>query len=253
QAALTESEPMGFGTAVLWACHALGLLELGLGHPVAAASHLDRIDAMATAHEIIEPCGVWWQADHVEALVRSGRAHEAEQALARFESCAARSERAWASATTARCRALTARSADDAEHWFEVSLTHHERLVAPFELARTLLCRAERRVATGSVLDSSTDLNEAIAIFDGLGATSWSAQGCALRDTILARDLPTADERLSPAERRVAEAVVEGLTNREVAAQLFVSEKTVEFHLHNVYRKLSVRSRSQLVRRFPQA
>lgn len=249
QAALAESESMGFGTAVMWACHGLGLLELGLGHAVAAASHLDRVDALATAYEIIEPCGVWWQADHVEALVRSGRPHEAEQALARFEAGAARSQHAWAAATTARCRGLLAATVDDAEHWFDVALTHHDRLAAPFELGRTLLCRAERRVATGSRLDPSADLNEALAIFDALGAVSWSAQACALRDTITVRVEPSIDELLSPAEHRVAEAVAEGLTNREVAARLYVSEKTVEFHLHNIYRKLQVRSRSQLVRR----
>jgi DNA-binding NarL/FixJ family response regulator len=59
----------------------------------------------------------------------------------------------------------------------------------------------------------------------------------------------TIEELLSPAERRVAEAVAAGMSNREVASSLYVSEKTVEFHLHNVYRKLSVRSRTQLVRR----
>jgi DNA-binding CsgD family transcriptional regulator len=253
QAALAESEPMGFGTAIMWACHALGQLELGFGHAVAAASYLDRIDVMASAHEIVEPCGVWWQADHIEALIRSGRPHEAAHALARFESSAERSPRLWAAATAARCRALMAPTAEQAEECFEIALAHHDRLAAPYELGRTLLCRAERRVATGSTLDSSADLDEAIAIFDALGAASWSAQGCALRDAMTARDQPNLDELLSPAERRVAEAVVDGLTNKEVAALLFVSEKTVEFHLHNVYRKLAVRSRSQLVRRFPKA
>ena len=248
-AALAASEPMGFGTAVIWAYHALGLLELGLGHAVAAASHLDHINALASAHEIVEPSIVWWQADHVEALVRSGRPHEAAQALARFESSAALSPLVWASATTSRCRALMATNPDDAEHWFAVSLGHHDRLAAPFELARTLLCRAERRVATSSPLDPSADLAEALAIFEGLGASSWSAQAQALRDAAHSRAEPNLEELLSPAERRVAEAVVAGLTNREVAATLYVSEKTVEFHLHNIYRKYRIRSRTQLVRR----
>jgi DNA-binding CsgD family transcriptional regulator len=250
RAALAEAEPMEFGTAIMWAYHALGLLELGLGHPVAAASHLDHIDVIATAHEIIEPSGMWWQADHVEALIRSGRPHEAARALHRFEDAAALSQRAWALATASRCRALMAATHDDAERWFDESLSHHDRLVAPFELARTLLCRAERRVAMGSQLDPSADLAEAVAIFDALGATSWSAQGSALADAITAGGEPELEEVLSPAERRVAEAVVAGMTNREVAASLFLSEKTVEFHLHNVYRKLDVRSRTQLVRRF---
>ncbi len=248
-AALAGSEPMGFGTATIWACHALGLLELGLGHAVAAASHLDRVEAISMAHEIVEPSGVWWQADHVEALVRSGRPHEAAHALARFEAGAALSQRVWASATTLRCRGLMAVTADEAEQWFGESLALHDRFAAPFELGRTLLCRAERRVAMGSQHDASADLAEAIAIFDALGAASWSAQGCALRDTIASLGDSHVGELLSPAERRVADAVVAGMTNKEVAATLFVSEKTVEFHLHNVYRKLGVRSRTQLVRR----
>lgn len=180
RAALRECDALGFDTAAMWANHALGLLELGLGNPGAAAAHLGRIDAMATAHEIIEPSGVWWQADHVEALVRSGRHHEATAALARFRSGAALSHLAWASATSARCRALMAATTNDAERGFAEALQHHERLAAPFELARTLLCRAERRIALESGLDPSLDLSEAIAIFDSLGAVTWSSRSSAL-------------------------------------------------------------------------
>jgi len=244
-AALAEAEPMGFGTATVWSYHALGLLELGLGRPVAAAAHLDRLDAIATSHEMFEPSGIWWQADHVEALTRSGRHREALRAMTRFERGAAGSGLEWAAATTARCRGLMA-APDDAERWFAESLDHHDHLAAPFELARTLLCRAESRIATKSDIDPSADLAEAIAIFDGLGAVPWSAQARSLSDTIV----PTGEvslELLSPAERRVAEAVLSGLTNREVAATLYISDKTVEFHLHNVYRKLGLRSRTQLV------
>ena len=250
-AALAECESMGFGTASIWAYHALGLLELGLGHPVAAAAHLDHLDAIAKAHEIIDPNAVWWQADHVEALVRSGRRHEATRALKRLAAGAELSGGVWPSATALRCHALLATTIDDAERWFEQSLGEHDRLAAPFELARTLLCRAERRVSAGGHLDPSADLAEAIAIFDALGAAAWSAQGCALRDTIASRGEAITEELLSPAERRVAEAVASGMSNREVAASLYVSERTVEFHLHNVYRKLKVRSRTQLVRLLP--
>jgi DNA-binding CsgD family transcriptional regulator len=248
---LVECESLGFGTASIWAYHALGLLELGLGHPVAAAAHLDHLDAIATANDIVDPNAVWWQADHVEALVRSGRRHEAARALKRLVSGADLSGGVWPSATALRCHALLATTIDDAERSFEQSLSEHDRLAAPFELARTLLCRAERRVSAGAHLDPSADLSEAIAIFDALGAASWSAQGRALRDTIASVGEATTVELLTPAERRVAEAVASGMSNREVAASLYISERTVEFHLHNVYRKLSVRSRTQLVRRLP--
>jgi DNA-binding NarL/FixJ family response regulator len=110
---------------------------------------------------------------------------------------------------------------------------------------------AERRVATGSEFDASADLAEAVAIFDALDAAAWAEQGRSLRATITARGEAAIEDLLSAAERRVAEAVVAGMSNREFAAALFVSERTVEFHLHNVYRKLGVRSRTQLVRRLP--
>lgn len=252
RAALAECEPMGFGTAAMWANHALGLLELGLGRPEEAAAHLDLVEVMATAYEVIEPSGLWWQADHVEALVRSGRRREAVRALTRFETGAALSRRAWASATTARCRALMATTIDDAESSFAEALTHHERLKAPFELARTLFCRAEHRGLSESDLDPMADLLEACAIFDALGAASWSARCASLRQSITTAGEANLDTLLSPAEVRVAKAVAAGMSNREVAASLFVSEKTVEFHLHNVYRKLGVRSRTQLTRQFPQ-
>ncbi len=135
--ALVVGEPMGFGTVAMWANSALGLLELGFGHSVAAATHLDRVDASATAHGMTNPSCIWWQADHIEALVRSGRRHEALQALARFESGAATMNEKWPVATAARCRALLA-DPDDAERWFEIAVAHHGRLTAPFELARTL-------------------------------------------------------------------------------------------------------------------
>lgn len=125
------------------------------------------------------------------------------------------------------------------------------RLGSPFELGRTLLCRAERRVASGSDLDPSPDLAEASAIFASLGAATWQSQAEALGQTIVGSDEREMTGLLTPAEWRVAEAIAAGMTNREAAANLYVSEKTVEFHLHNVYRKLDVHSRTQLVRRLP--
>jgi len=153
----------------------------------------------------------------------------------------------WPKAVAARCHAMMA-VADEAEAWFDIALEHHAHLTAPFELARTLLCRAERRVAGDSHLDPMPSLTEAIAIFDALGATTWSAQGQALRDTVETRSPPMIGDVLSASERRVAEAVAAGATNREAATSLFLSVKTVEFHLRNIYRKLGVRSRTELAR-----
>lgn len=246
--AIDEAEPMGLDTVVMWARHALGLLELGLEDPIEAAVHLHPLAADATAHELVEPSAIWWQADHVEALVRSGRRREAARALAHFEAAAALSHRIWAQAASARCRGLLARSLTEAESHFAEALARHALLTAPFELARTLLCRAERRAASRSGPDPSTDLEEAQAIFEALGATSWAGRAARMRETMAESTTSPLDGLLSPAESRVAAAVAEGLTNKEVAARLHVGQKTVEFHLHNSYMKLGITSRTQLVR-----
>jgi len=241
RSALAESEAMGMGTGIVWSLHALGLYELGNGNASSAAQHLDRLDAIATAQEMIDPSTIWWQADHVEALIRCDRSHDAERALARFEHSAGRSPALWGRATAARCRAML----DGDAHWFDVALEHHARLDAPFELGRTLLCRAEQCAAGRSNCDPKRDLDEAHAIFDALGATAWSAQVVRLRRQCGA-EVTDVEQLLSPAEWKVASAVADGLGNRDIATDLFVSIKTVEFHLRNIYRKLGVRSRTQL-------
>jgi DNA-binding CsgD family transcriptional regulator len=251
--ALALAEPLGLGTAKVWALHALGLLELGIGAPSEAAVHLDQLAAHATAYGAIEPGVMWWQADHVEALIRAGRNREASRALNRFEEAAGDSGGVWASAAAARCRGLSARSIEEAEACFAKSLVHHERLSAPFELGRTLLCRAERRAEAAAAPDPTSDLDEAIAIFDALGAAPWSARARDVGRQCSGPTEPDWSAVLSPAERRVAAAVAEGLTNKDIAIALYVSAKTVEFHLHRIFTKLDVTSRTQLMKRMTES
>ena len=114
----------------------------------------------------------------------------------------------------------------------------------PFERARTLLAlgllqrrRNERRRAQES-------LEQALAIFDELGAPLWAAR--ARRELRPLGGRPTSRVTLTPAEQRVAELAASGLTNRQVAAALFISPKTVESTLARAYRKLGIRSRAEL-------
>jgi DNA-binding CsgD family transcriptional regulator len=147
----------------------------------------------------------------------------------------------------ARCRGLVlaaqgdldaaARSLDDA-------LREHERLPMPFELGRTLLVlgllqrrRNERRLAHES-------LEQALAIFNELGAPLWAARTS--RELRPLGGRPTSRVALTPGEQRVAELAASGLTNRQVAAALFISPKTVEANLARAYRKLAIRSRAEL-------
>jgi len=129
---------------------------------------------------------------------------------------------------------------DDA---FAEAISWHDLLDAPFERARTLLCWGERRRALGSGGDAVPLLEEARAGFDRLGARLWSSQARRL----LGDNGPAAPAvTLTKQERQVAALVGQGATNREAAEQLFLSPRTIDFHLRNIYKKLNVRSRTEL-------
>jgi len=133
---------------------------------------------------------------------------------------------------------------DGARAHVERALLAHERLPQPFERARTLLAagtierRAKRRAAARDALTAALEL------FDGLGAALWAEKAAAELARIPGRG--RASSELTETERRVAELVAAGLSNKEVAARLFVSVRAVEANLSKVYAKLGVRSRSQL-------
>jgi DNA-binding CsgD family transcriptional regulator len=180
-------------------------------------------------------------------LIGTGKLDRAEAVLEGFERQARANRVPWSSATSARCRGLLLAAhaeLDAAEGSFEDALHEHERLPMPFERARTLLVlgllqrrRNERRRAHEL-------LTEALAIFDELGAPLWAAQ--TRRELRPLGGRPTSRVALTPAEQRVADLAGSGLTNRQVAAALFISPKTVESSLARVYRKLEIRSRAEL-------
>jgi DNA-binding CsgD family transcriptional regulator len=184
--------------------------------------------------------------DLAEAYVRAGRSDAAETLLARFSALEMASlplERA----ATARCRGLLA--PDDAfEALFAEALEGHEALAAPLERSRTQLCLGERLRRVGRRLECRPQLRDALDGFDRLGARSWAerARGELRASGETLRREAVAGEELTPQEFQIALQVVEGKTNREVAASLFLSPKTVEFHLGRVYRKLDVSSRRDL-------
>ena len=124
----------------------------------------------------------------------------------------------------------------------------------PFERARTELLYGARLRRAGRRAEARAQLGRALTTFQELGAVPWAAQA---REEIAASGMPLrpgsrvrSSDELSARELQVAHAVARGVTNREAAARLFLSEKTIERHLGSVYRKLGVRSRAQLVRRF---
>ncbi|HEX5617262.1 MAG TPA: AAA family ATPase [Solirubrobacteraceae bacterium] len=185
--------------------------------------------------------------NEIEALIQVGRLEDADEAIAFVEEQGRASGRAWHAAVSARGRALLAAAGGDheaARAHVERALLAHERLPQPFERARTLLAqgtierRAKRRAAAREALTAALEL------FDGLGAALWAEKAAAELARIPGRG--RASSELTETERRVAELVADGLSNKEVAARLFVSVRAVEANLSKVYAKLGVRSRSQL-------
>jgi DNA-binding CsgD family transcriptional regulator len=188
--------------------------------------------------------------DLVEALLLLGRVDEARAWLDEFANRTSRTSPLWGAALVARGRALLA--GDDFEGPFVDALALHEQVEDRFQRARTLLGFGERLRRAGRKTDARERLREALALFEELEAAPWfertrvelRATGERLRRR---RDLP--GDELTPQELQVALQVAEGRTNKEAAAALFLSPKTVEFHLAGVYRKLGVRSRHELIRR----
>ena len=220
---------------------ALGRLELGLGRAEEAAVALRT--AASISGGVAHPGYILWRPDLVEAELRRGRRDEAERIARELERKS--SETAWTAAVSARCDALLS-GADAA---FEEALARAEPPVSSFERARTELVWGERLRRDGRRLDAREQLGSALAEFERLGAGSWAgrareelrASGQAVR-----RDRPHVLEKLTPRELEIALHAASGLTNREIGARLFLSPKTIELHLSRVYKKLGVRSRTEL-------
>jgi DNA-binding CsgD family transcriptional regulator len=233
-----------------FATAALGLLELSLGRNAEAGDVLSPLVAFAREQELREPGMTRFVPDLVEALVACERLDEAEDHLAWFEGNAERLQRASGQGAAARCRGLVSAGRGDvagAIEAFEQALLHHDRVPLPFDRARTLLALGAARRRAKERRTARAALEEARAVFVTLGARVWEQRSAAELARIGGR-APSAGE-LTPVERRVAELVAAGNTNREVAAALFLSTRTVEGHVSRVYGKLGVRSRVELTRK----
>ena len=230
---------------------AVGLLELGLGRPAAAIPAFEAGQGMLERMGMHEPGRGDCIADLVEAYVRSGRRDDAERALATLESRAEQTERVCALATAWRCRGLLA-DKDELDGAFRTALEHHERTTVPFEQARTELCYGEVLRRHGRRVDAREQLRAALSTFDRLGAEPWAARTrvelAATGERLRSREARLT-EALTSQELQVARIVATGVSNKEAAAALFLTPKTIEFHLSKIYRKLDVRSRTALARR----
>ena len=225
----------------------LGFLELALGKPAEAAAQ------MLTVTDLNQPnvnplVALPAIPDMVEAAVRCGRADELGGRLAAFERWTTAAPVAARRALLARCQALVGER--DPDEAFADALAAAAAL-PPLQRARTELLYGEWLRRERRRTDARGHLRAAVELFRTLGAVPWAeraeAELRATGETARKRDV-AAVEQLTPQELQIAGLVTSGLTNKQIAAQLFLSPRTVEYHLRKVFTKLGIASRSELIR-----
>jgi DNA-binding CsgD family transcriptional regulator len=240
----------GAAVAVRFAVELLGFVELSLGDHAAVHRRLGPLAARVPSDGSFDPGLMRFVPDEVEALVALGEHDAAVELLGPFEAQAAALDRPWAVGAAARCRALLLADAGDsgaALPVLDTALAAHDRIGMPFEQARTLLVAGAVRRRARRRQEARTALIGAHAVFTRLGAETWAARAQAeLARTGTRTSSPS---ELTEGERRIAELVAAGRTNREIAAALFLTVSTVEAALWKIYRKLDVRSRTELAAR----
>ncbi|WP_433579019.1 helix-turn-helix transcriptional regulator [Nocardia brasiliensis] len=239
-----RSEEFGGSAAAgtQWTYWALGLLELGLGPVDSALSRLAPLNREPGRHQVI---GLRAIPDLIESAVRLGTPERAGDALVRLETWAARAQQDWVEALAHRCRALV----DDAhaEQHYRAALELGGR---PFEQARTQLLYGEWLRRQRRKADARLQLQPALETFERLAAGPWAERA---RTELGALGIGTAAKpaggvlgRLTPQELQIVRLAAQGMSNRDIAAQLFLSPRTVGHHLYKAYPKLGVLSRGEL-------
>jgi DNA-binding CsgD family transcriptional regulator len=228
---------------------AAGFVEVTAGEAERALVHVGDLRERVQALQAGEPAMFPSLADQVEAFVAVGRLDDAEDVSAWLEERGRALDRAWALAVAARGRGLVAAARGDVDPAlaaFELAHREHARVALPFERARTLLAhgrvlrRAKRRREAREALGS------ALAAFEELRADPWAEKARAELARIGGR---SAERGLTPSEERIARLVAAGASNKQVAAELYLTVNTVESTLKKVYGKVGVRSRTELAAR----
>jgi DNA-binding CsgD family transcriptional regulator len=242
--AIAESGESGvFRVLNQWA---LGFLALSVGDAQEAARRLrdlpGEVEAMGYRNPGVRPV----HADAIEARIATGEL-DVEPLIDQLEERGRTLDNPWALAVSARCRGMLLAAqgkADAAIEEMQSALGHHERSPQPVERGRTLLALGTLQRRTQRKRDARVSLDAAQGVFEATGAVLWAGRARTEAGRIGGRTSSGTD--LTGSERRVAELVAGGMTNREVAEALFLSEHTVESHLSSAYRKLGVRSRTEL-------
>ena len=227
----------------------LGYLESALENYEAAWSYLDPENPLTGSMPPGRP--VVHVPESVEVLVALGRTDEARRWLEPFEERAEALNRVWAIAAAAHCRSLILAAEGDldgAEGAATQAVTVTEANGWPLQLGRALLVLGAVQRRGGRKGEARATLERAVAVFGEMGAKIWLERARHELRRIGGRSAPAGDG-LSETETRITELVVVGKTNNEVAQALHLSHKTVEWNLSKIYRKLDVRSRTELAAR----
>ena len=241
--AMQDALARGTGTQVGFAHHALSVLEVGLGRYEAAVDAAK--EAVANGAQYV---GTWTLPELVEAAVRTERYDVAEDAVGRLEESTQAAGTDWGLGMLARSRALVSRNGD-AEPLYLEAIERLERTLVTPQLARARLLYGEWLRRERRRRDAREHLRSAQRMFSSMGARAFAERAeTELGATGERRQMrtPAAHEILTPHELRIAQMAAEGGTNAEIAAQLYVSRRTVEYHLHKIFRKLGLTSRAQL-------
>jgi DNA-binding CsgD family transcriptional regulator len=233
--------------------HVLGFVALSIGDAASAVRHLAPLPEAEERLGLREPAMFGIGPDLAEALVLAGDLEAARDVQAELEARGRELGRAWAVATALRCRGLIAAAdgrPDDALLDLGEAVRLHDEIPQPFDRARTLLALGATQRRAKQRAEGRRSLEAALAMFEELGAPLWAERARAEIARLGGRRTRDRDE-LTETERRIAELAAGGRSNREIAGELFVSERTVESNLTRAYRKLGVRSRTELARRLP--
>jgi DNA-binding CsgD family transcriptional regulator len=245
--ALALARELGADMCEIWARTALGELELTLGRPEEALVQLAELAALLAEHGLGD-ADLAPGPELAEVHLRLGNEAEALAAASACEEAAAAKGQPWARARAARARGLVATEDTFADR-FDEALALHAETPDVFETARTELAYGARLRRAGQRASAREHLRAALDAFEELGAAPWAdharSELAATGETARRRD-PSTRDQLTPQELQVSLLLAEGRTTKEAAAALFLSPKTIEYHLRNAYRKLGIHSREEL-------
>jgi DNA-binding CsgD family transcriptional regulator len=238
------------GVGIQWSQLVSAILANGLGRYGTALA--ETLQASEQAPELY--VSMWALPELIEAASRTGQTQQAADALDRLAEATGISQTDWAQGIYARCRALL-RDGQDAEDSYREAIDRLSRTGFRTELARAHLLYGEWLRRQGRRTDARAQLHTAYDMFAAIGMEAFAERARqeleATGETVRKRASTDTRDQLTPQETQIAQLARSGLSNPEIAAQLFLSARTVEWHLRKVFTKLDISSRRQLHQALP--